>query len=114
KPMPLIVYIFALTAFALGLAEFIPIGLTDVVARSLDVSVEQIGGSVTLYALGATFAAPVLTALTAPWTRKRTMLVTVAVFTFGSIGAAIAPNLPIHLFARFIAGMGHGLFLAVA
>ena len=28
--MPLVIYIFALTAFALGLAEFVPIGLTDV------------------------------------------------------------------------------------
>ncbi|MCU1752329.1 MFS transporter [Pseudomonas sp. 6D_7.1_Bac1] len=112
--MPLIVYIFTLSAFALGLAEFVPIGLTDVMAQSLDVSIEQAGSAVTLYALGATFAAPVLTALTAGWSRKQAMLVTVLVFTAGSLLAAIATNLSTLLIARFVAGMGHGLFLAVA
>ncbi len=112
--MPFIVYIFTLSAFALGLAEFVPIGLTDVMARSLGVSVEQAGSSVTLYALGATFAAPVLTALTAGWSRKQAMLMTVLVFTVGSLVAAIATDLSMHLVARFVAGMGHGLFLAVA
>lgn len=112
--MPFVVYLFALSAFALGLAEFVPIGLTDVMARSLGVSVEQAASSVALYALGATFAAPVLTALTASWSRKQAMLVTVLVFTLGSLVAAIATSLSTLLAARFVAGMGHGLFLAVA
>ena len=112
--MPLIVYIFTLSAFALGLAEFVPIGLTDVMAQSLNVSIEQAAGAVTSYALGATFAAPVLTALTAGWSRKRAMLMTVLVFSIGSLVAAIATNLSTLLVARFVAGMGHGLFLALA
>ena len=112
--MPFIVYIFTLSAFALGLAEFVPIGLTDVMAQSLGVNVEQAGSAVTLYALGATFAAPILTALTAGWTRKSAMLMTVLVFTAGSVIAAMATSLSMLLIARFVAGMGHGLFLAVA
>lgn len=112
--MPLIVYIFTLSAFALGLAEFVPIGLTDVMAQSLGVNVEQAGGAVTWYALGATFAAPVLTALTAGWSRKQAMLVTVLVFTVGSLVAAFATSISMMLVARFVAGLGHGLFLAVA
>ncbi|AFQ47777.1 MFS transporter [Burkholderia cepacia] len=112
--MPVVVYIFTLSAFALGLAEFVPIGLTDVVAHNLGVGIEQAGSSVTLYALGATFAAPILSALTAGWSRKKTMLMTLMVFTAGSLVAAIATSLPMLLAARFVAGMGHGLFLAVA
>lgn len=112
--MPFIVYIFTLTAFALGLAEFVPIGLTEVMAQSLGVNVEQAGSAVTLYALGATVAAPVLTALTAGWSRKRAMLMTVLVFCAGSLLAALASSLAMLLIARFIAGMGHGLFLALA
>ncbi|MFJ3073725.1 MFS transporter [Pseudomonas sp. NPDC087029] len=112
--MPFIVYIFTLTAFALGLAEFVPIGLTDVMAQGLGVNVEQAGSAVTLYALGATVAAPVLTALTAGWSRKRAMLMTVLVFCTGSLLAALASSLAMLLIARFIAGMGHGLFLALA
>lgn len=112
--MPFIVYIFTLSAFALGLAEFVPIGLTEVMAQSLGVKVEQAGAAVTLYALGATFAAPILTALTAGWSRKRVMLMTVLVFSAGSLIAAFATSLSMLLAARFVAGMGHGLFLAVA
>jgi predicted MFS family arabinose efflux permease len=112
--VPFVIYIFTLSAFALGLAEFVPIGLTDVMAHSLNVNIEQAGAAITTYALGATFAAPVLTALTARWSRKSVMLVTALVFTGGSFVAAIAANLPMLLIARFVAGMGHGLFLAVA
>jgi predicted MFS family arabinose efflux permease len=112
--MPLVIYIFTISAFALGLAEFVPIGLTDVMAHGLGVSVEQSGGAVTTYALGATVAAPILTALTASWSRKNVMLATAVVFTLGSVVAAFAGNLAWLLSARFVAGLGHGLFLAVA
>ncbi len=33
--MPLAIYVFTISAFALGLAEFVPIGLTDIMARGL-------------------------------------------------------------------------------
>jgi predicted MFS family arabinose efflux permease len=62
--IPLVIHVFTLSAFALGLAEFVPIGLTDVMAHGLNVSLEQAGTAITTYAVGATFAAPVLTALT--------------------------------------------------
>ncbi|QIH08859.1 MULTISPECIES: MFS transporter [unclassified Pseudomonas] len=112
--MPFIVYIFTLSAFALGLAEFVPIGLADVIARDLGVNVEQAGGAVSLYALGATFAAPIFSALTAGWSRRHALLVTVLVFCAGSLVVAFANSLALLLVARFVAGMGHGLFLAVA
>ncbi|MGU7774297.1 MFS transporter [Burkholderia sp. MR1-5-21] len=112
--MPFVIYIFALSAFALGLAEFVPIGLTDVMARTLGVDIAQTGTAITAYALGATFSAPILSALTATWSRKRTMLATTLVFAAGSFLAAAATNLSMLLAARFVAGIGHGLFLAVA
>lgn len=112
--MPFVIYVFTISAFALGLAEFVPIGLTDVMAQGLCVGVEQTGAAVTTYALGATFAAPVLSALTASWSRKNVMLTTAVVFTAGSLAAAFAATLPQLLLARFIAGLGHGLFLATA
>ncbi|MCQ1811408.1 MFS transporter [Escherichia coli] len=112
--MPFVIYVFTISAFALGLAEFVPIGLTDVMAQGLCVGVEQTGAAVTTYALGTTFAAPVLSALTASWSRKNVMLTTAVVFTAGSLAAAFAATLPQLLLARFIAGLGHGLFLAAA
>jgi DHA1 family inner membrane transport protein len=112
--MPFAVYIFALSAFALGLAEFVPIGLTSVMANSLHVDVARAGTAITAYALGATFSAPILSAVTAGWTRKRVMLATALAFSAGSLVAALSGTLMLLLAARFVAGMGHGLFLAVA
>lgn len=112
--MSFVIYIFAISAFALGLAEFVPIGLTSIMAESLNIKIEAAGGTVTAYALGAAFAAPVLTALTANWPRKKVMLVAAFVFTAGAFIAPVADNLNLILVARFAAGMGHGLFMAVA
>lgn len=112
--MPFAIYMFALTAFALGLAEFVPIGLSDVMAGSLGVSNESLGAVVSGYALGATLSAPLLSALTAAWARKRVMLATALVFSLGSLVAAMSNELSLIIGARFVAGLGHGLFLAVA
>ena len=77
-----------------GPAEFVPIGLSDVMASSLNVTVEQVGATVTAYALGATFSAPILTALTASWSRKNVMLVTALVFTPGASWLLLLPHSP--------------------
>lgn len=112
--MPFVIYIFAISAFALGLAEFLPIGLTAYIAADMGISPAQTGGIVAAYALGATVAAPILTALTMNWSRKQAMLATALVFTVGSLLAAFASGLGVMIAARFLAGLGHGLFLAVA
>jgi len=112
--MPFVIYIFAISAFALGLAEFVPIGLTSIMADELSVGVETAGATVTAYALGAVFAAPVLTALTANWPRKKVMLIAAFVFTVGALVAPVTANISVILLARFAAGMGHGLFMAAA
>lgn len=112
--MPFVIYIFAISAFALGLAEFVPIGLTSLMADGLNVGVETAGTTVTAYALGAVVAAPLLTALTVNWPRKKVMLVAAFVFTVGALVAPVTANMSIILLARFAAGMGHGLFMAAA
>ncbi len=112
--MPFAIYMFALTAFALGLAEFVPIGLSDIIAGSLEASNESVGAVVSAYALGATISAPIFSALTAAWARKRVILVTAFIFSLGSFVAAVSNDLTVMVAARFVAGLGHGLFLAVA
>ncbi len=112
--MPFVVYIFALSAFALGFTEFVTIGLVSSIAASLDVSVSAIGGAVAAYALGATIGAPILTALGASWPRKHLLLAAMGVFTIGNVLVGLSTSLPTLLLARFGSGLGHGVFLAVA
>ena len=40
--MPFAVYTFTLSAFALGLAEFVPIGLSDVMTTGLNVTIARL------------------------------------------------------------------------
>lgn len=57
--MPIFIYIFTLSAFALGLAEFLSIGLRDGMAHGLNVNLERPAPP-----LRRTVLAPLLTALT--------------------------------------------------
>ena len=112
--MPFIIHIFAVFAFALGLAEFGQIGLLDIIADGMNTSPENIGKLVSAYALGATVSAPILTALSANLSRKAVMLITTAVFSLGSLITSFGIDLTTMIIARFVAGLGHGLFLAAA
>lgn len=112
--MPFVIYIFSLCAFALGFTEFITIGLISAISSDLHLDVAHVGLTVTIYALGVVFAAPVLTALTSSWTRKRLLLTAMLVFTLGNILAGLATSLSVLLVARLLSGLAHGVFFAVA
>jgi len=112
--MPVVIYVFSLCAFALGLTEFLVIGLVSAISKDLHSSIEAVGMTVTSYALGAAIGAPFLTALTSNLSRKRVMLLTMVVFSLGSLAATLSINVNMMLISRFVAGLAHGLFLAVA
>lgn len=112
--MPPAIYAFALSAFALGFTEFVTIGLVSPIASSLRVGVDTVGSAVAAYAIGASIGAPVLTALAAAWRRKTLLIAAMAVFTLGNFLVGLSHTLPMLLIARFGAGLGHGVFLAVA
>lgn len=112
--MPLVIYMFSLCAFALGLTEFLVIGLVSAISVDLHTTIEAIGMTVTSYAIGATIGAPVLTALTSSWPRKSVMIATMLVFSLGSMAATFSTSVNMMLVSRFVAGLAHGLFLAVS
>lgn len=112
--MPAVIYVFTLCAFAIGLSEFISVGLVSALAHSLEASVAQVGLAVTFYAAGVVIGAPVLTALASHWSRKRLLLVAMLVFTAGNALAALSAHLPLLLTARLLSGLAHGVFFAVA
>ncbi|MEB7884397.1 MFS transporter [Serratia fonticola] len=112
--MPFVIYVFALCAFALGFTEFVTIGLVSTISTDLQSTVSQVGSAVTTYALGAVIGAPGLTALATRWSRKRLLLVAMALFTLGNAVVSLSTALTPMLLARFASGLGHGVFLAVA
>lgn len=112
--MPLALWALMISAFAVGTTEFVIVGLLPTIAESLGVSLPSVGLLVSLYALGVTIGAPVLTALTGRLPRKTLLLALLALFIAGNAFAAVAPGYNSLLAARFITGLAHGVFFAIA
>ncbi|WP_342563533.1 MFS transporter [Paenibacillus sp. FSL R7-0345] len=104
----------AISAFAIGTTEFISVGLLPLIADDLHISVTAAGLTVTLYALGVTFGAPVLTSLTTAVSRKTLLLALMVLFIIGNSLAAAAGGIALLLTARVISALSHGLFMSIA
>ena len=59
-----------MSAFAIGMTEFISVGLLPLIKDSFNTSISMAGLTVSLYAIGVTVGAPVLTPLTNKMKRK--------------------------------------------
>ncbi|MDQ0429289.1 multidrug resistance protein [Planomicrobium stackebrandtii] len=103
----------ALSAFAIGTTEFISVGLLPMIAEDLTISVTTAGLTVSLYALGVMFGAPVLTSLTANMSRKSLLLWIMVVFILGNVLAATATTVGVLLMARVVSALAHGVFMAI-
>lgn len=112
--MPIAIYLLSLCSFAFGLSEFIAAGLLSGMARELHASVAATGGAIAAYALGAAIGAPILTALLARRSDRLVLAATMLVLAVGSVGMAGAPDLTSLLSLRFLVGLAHGVFMAVA
>ncbi|WDI02310.1 MFS transporter [Paenibacillus urinalis] len=100
-------------AFAIGTTEFISVGLLPMIADDLNISVTTAGLTVTLYALGVTFGAPILTSLTARVPRKALLLSIMILFIIANSVAAMADGIAILLTARVLSAFTHGVFMSV-
>src|SRR5471032_3041281 len=114
KPLPPAIYLLSLCSFAFGLSEFIAAGLLSSMARELQASVAATGGAIAAYALGAAIGAPIVTAMLASRPKRQVLVATMAVLALGSLAMAAAPGLGPLLAVRFVVGLAHGVFMAVA
>ncbi len=112
--MPVAIYVFSLCTFAFGLSEFVVAGLVSAIAVDLESQIAAVGTAIAAYALGASIGAPFITALLAHWKDRSILLLAMAVLAAGSVLMAAAPNLALLLTVRFVVGLGHGVFMAVA
>ncbi|MCX4751377.1 MFS transporter [Kitasatospora sp. NBC_01287] len=103
-----------LGAFVVGTAELVIVGILDLVAKDLKVSVGTAGLLVTAYALGICIGGPLLTVLTVRLGRRVLLGLTLAAFIVGNVLALSAVNFGMLVLARVITGSVHGLFVGVA
>jgi MFS transporter, DHA1 family, inner membrane transport protein len=111
--MPLAIFALTIAAYAIGTTEFVIVGLLPTVANDLHITLPLAGLIVSVYALGVTFGAPILTALTGKIERKPLLLGLMALFIVGNTAAALSPSYETLLVARVLAAFAHGVFFSV-
>ncbi len=111
--MPIALFALTIAAYAIGTTEFVIVGLLPTVAADLGITLPLAGLIVSVYALGVTFGAPVLTALTGRIERKPLLLGLMALFIAGNGLAALSPSYEMLLVARVLTAFAHGVFFSV-
>ncbi len=111
--MPLALFALTVAAYAIGTTEFVIVGLLPTVANDLHIDLPLAGLIVSVYALGVTFGAPILTALTGRIDRKHLLLGLMALFIVGNTMAALSPGYVPLLVARVLSAFAHGVFFSV-
>ena len=111
--MPLALLALTIAAYAIGTTEFVIVGLLPTVVTDLHITLPLAGLIVSIYALGVTFGAPILTALTGRIERKPLLLGLMALFIVGNTMAAFSPSYELLLVARVLSAFAHGVFFSV-
>lgn len=106
--------IFALSTgtFALGITEFVIMGILVTLADDMGISVARAGDFISAYASGVCVGA-VLMLLFRRMPLKRMVMMLAAVITIGNAATACAPEYWTMIAARFVAGLPHGAFFGV-
>ncbi|KKI64373.1 MFS transporter [Staphylococcus cohnii] len=103
----------AIGAFAIGMTEFVIMGLLPNIARDFDVSVSQAGQLITGYALGVAIGGPIIVMLTIKWNRKYLLLALMAIFIIANFAASFSPNYGFMMTSRIITSLAHGSFFGI-
>lgn len=103
----------AFGTLALGIAEFVMMGILPDVARSLGVSIPDAGHLISAYALGVCCGAPLLV-IVHKYPLKNILLCLAGIILLGSTLAALSVNYWMLLVSRFISGLPHGAYFGLA
>lgn len=105
-------FALAMGTFALGITEFLIMGILVVLAGDMGVSVAKAGDFITAYASGVCVGA-VLMLLFRKMPLKKMVLMLAAVIVVGNAFTAVAPNYWFMVCSRFASGLPHGAFFGV-
>ena len=111
--LPVALFALTIAAYAIGTTEFVSVGLLPIIARDFSISLPTAGLIVSIYALGVTFGAPILTALTGRMERKPLLIALMLLFMAGNTLAALSPSFEWLLVGRVLSAFAHGVFFSV-
>lgn len=99
---------------AIGITEFVTMGLLPQIADGVRVDIPTAGHAISAYAVGVVIGAPVLAAWGASKPRKGLLLGLVVAIIVGNVLSALAPGYGSLVGARVLAGLPHGAYFGVA
>ncbi|WP_081755032.1 MFS transporter [Paenibacillus durus] len=100
-------------AFAIGMTEFVIMGLLPNVASDLNVSIPKAGQLITGYALGVAVGGPIMAIITNRLPKKMLLCLLMLLFILGNIIAAVAPSYSVLMVSRILTALTHGTFYGV-
>ncbi|MGP2836199.1 MFS transporter [Serratia nevei] len=103
----------AVTAFAIGMAEFIVVGILPEIAMALSIDLPRAGNLVGLYALALALGTPLLVMLLSGLPRKPVLITLIVLFITGSLISALSGSYAIFLAGRLMTAVAHGSFFAI-
>lgn len=104
----------AMSAFAIGMTEFISVGLLPLIKDSFNTTISLAGLTVSLYAVGVTIGAPLLTPLTNKIKRKHLLIGIMLIFIIANTLAAFSTTFSMLLAMRVLSALIHGVFMSIA
>lgn len=100
--------------FVLGSAELLVVGVLDLIAADLQVSIPAAGTLVTAYAAGLALGGPILTALTIKLNRRSVLIGALLLFALANLPLVLINDYGLFLAARVVAGALQGVFIGAA
>jgi MFS transporter, DHA1 family, inner membrane transport protein len=100
--------------FVTGSAELLVVGVLNLIAADLQVSIPAAGTLVTAYALGLALGGPILAALTIKLNKRTVLSGTLILGILGNLIAVLTADYGVFLVARIGTGALQGLFIASA
>lgn len=108
------IFALALGSFAIGLGEFVLMGLLPEVASDLTINIPQAGYAISSYALGVVIGAPALAIISTRYSRTLMLIILMALYALGHLASALAPSYSSLLVIRLISGFPHGTYFGIA
>lgn len=103
----------AVGAFAIGTTEFSPMGFLPEIAQDLDISIPRAGMLISAYAFGVMLGAPLMTLWLSRYSKRKSLILLMAIFTIGNILAMLAPSYLGLMGARIMTSLNHGAFFGI-
>lgn len=109
----IIIAVFMVGTFAIGMTEYVVTGLLTQFAEDLDVAIATTGMLLSVYAISVTIFGPVVRLLTLKFSPKILLIILISVFIISNIIAATAPNFETLLLSRLLSASMHAPFFGL-